>query len=112
MARKKTSKKPEAFSPDSFDGALIKNRKGLKKHDPGKSLRDTNKIIRALAQCLVEGDEEAFKEILNGHLEVVNKSKLAQNTGVPLRTIQSAISKQGNPSLKTICKIFRGLEAG
>lgn len=76
----------------------------LKKHDPEKSLKNLDKVGSALLESLIENDTEAFIEILDGYLQV-NRSRVAKNANMARSTIQQALSRKGNPTLKTLAKI-------
>jgi probable addiction module antidote protein len=105
MAKTKTSKKPKGLS--AGNPPIVKLKPGVKTTAwyPEKVIADPQRIIKALFQCLVDGDTEAFKEILQAHLEARNISKLAKDSGISRRTIYTALSKDGNPSLDTIAKL-------
>lgn len=105
MAKTKTSKKLKNLS--AGDVPIVKLKPGVKTTTwhPSKEIADPTKVIKALFQSLVDGDTEAFKEILQAHLEARNISKLAKESGISRRTIYAALSKGGNPSLDTIAKL-------
>jgi probable addiction module antidote protein len=105
MAKTKTSKKLKNSSGDDFP--LVKLKPGVKTTSwhPAKEMADPAKVIKALFDSLLDGDTEAFKEILQAHLEARNISKLAKESGISRRTIYAALSKGGNPSLDTIAKL-------
>jgi probable addiction module antidote protein len=105
MAKIKTSRKPRNSSVD--DTPIVKLKPEIKTTawHPSKEMADSQKVIRGLFQSLVDGDTNAFKEILQAHLEAINISKLAKESGISRRTIYAALSKEGNPSLDTIAKL-------
>jgi probable addiction module antidote protein len=72
-------------------------------------LRDQQLIFKALWQCLVEQDIEAFKEVLRGHIEAVNKKELAKRSKTSRRTIYRVLSREGNPTLKSVAKVIHAL---
>ena len=45
-----------------------------------------------------------FIEILDGYLQI-NRSRVAKQAHIARSTVQQALSKNGNPTLKTIAKI-------
>ena len=53
---------------------------------------------------------ESFKNILSTYMKVHNKQKIAQNMGISHNKLHTIISKKGNPSLKTIFKLFDAIE--
>lgn len=83
----------------------------LPRHDPLKNLSDPAFIAKALVQCILEGDEKSFKEILKSHYEAVNIKKGLKKVKLSERTFYNALSSKGNPSLRTVFKIFKGLAA-
>lgn len=77
--------------------------------DTNKELRNKAFISEALWQSLVLGDVEAFKEILKGYLEFMNKENMIKETGLSRRTLYRMLSPEGNPSLENISKIIHKL---
>lgn len=106
MLRKKILKKRvfslEELPPVHFDASRFKQT------DTESFYKDRDKVSRALFQCLAENDPVSFMEILNAYLRV-NKSHIAQETGLLRTTINAALS-QGNPTLKTLAKIVHQAE--
>ena len=87
----------------------LKNRKGIVEFNPNVRLQKPEVVAKALWQCLVENDIDAFKEILRSHLEVTNKNKLARKAGIPRRTLFRMLSPEGNPTLENLGKIIHQL---
>lgn len=103
MHKKKISKEPDFC----FDDMPISNlRKGadIKQHHPEKSFKNLDKVGAALLESLIENDTETFIEILDGYLQV-NRSRIAKKAHMARSTIQQALSRKGNPTLKTLAKI-------
>lgn len=107
MGKTKTSKKRGGFSIDDVPISKVKGK--TYRHDPTKELANAKKIALALAECILDGDEEAFNEILAAHLEAVDKTALAGKTGLSRQTIYKAM--KGNPTIKTVMHIVQGLKA-
>ncbi len=116
MAKKKTfgkrvrsSKKmdPIKVTPEIFR----KLKEKFPPHDPIKKISDPSFVAKALVDCLFEGDERSFKEILKWHYEAVNITKGLEKAKLSQRTFYNALSPKGNPSLKTVFKILKGLAA-
>lgn len=103
MDKKKTYKEPE-FCFDDMPILKLKKDAIIKIHRPEKTFKDLDKVGAALLECLIENDTEAFIEILDGYLQV-NKSRVAKKTNMSRSTIQQALSREGNPTLKTLAKI-------
>lgn len=111
MGKTKTSSKQKPFSLDMLPTKKLKPGAKVHKHDPRKNLGDPKLIAAALSDCLVDGDMEAFKEILKAHYEVVNTAKALKKAGLSKRTFHDALTPSGNPSLSTVMKMMQGLSA-
>ncbi|SCA63126.1 hypothetical protein SCG7109_AI_00190 [Chlamydiales bacterium SCGC AG-110-M15] len=82
----------------------VKDKTKLSSHDPDISFKDNKKVGSALLECLLENDTEGFIEILDTYLKV-NRSRVAKKAKLARSTVQQALSKTGNPTLKTLAKI-------
>lgn len=87
----------------------LKNRKGITDFNPDARLKNRELVAKALWECLVSNDIDAFKEILKSHLEVANKDDLAEKAGIPRRTLFRMLSPEGNPTLENLGKIIHEL---
>ena len=85
------------------------SRDQIVEFNPNIRLQKPEVVAKALWECLVENDIEAFKEILRSHLEVTNKDKLAKKAGIPRRTLFRMLSPEGNPTLENLGKIIHQL---
>lgn len=103
MLKKKTSKK-RGFSLEDMPTLEVKKGVKLAKHDSDRFFKDFDKVSKALLECLVENDTEAFIEILDAYLKV-NRTRVAKKAKISRSTVQQALSKKGNPTLKTIARI-------
>lgn len=110
MDKAKTSKKPKAFSIDQLKPTKLKAGVKTYAHDPRQNLVDREFIGHALLECMLEGDVEAFKEIVRAHYEAINTTQALKRAGLSKRTFYGALSKDGNPSLGTVMKIVAGLK--
>lgn len=108
MLKKKISKKHE-FSLNDMQTVNLKNRKGITDFNPDARLKNRELVAKALWECLVSNDVDAFKEILKSHLEVTNKDDLAEKAGIPRRTLFRMLSPEGNPTLENLGKIIHEL---
>lgn len=106
MHRKKTSKKQKPLSFD--DMPIAKLKPGIKTYrwNLAEEMSDPELTAKALFQCLIDGDPEAFKEIFSAHIEAKNVTQLAKKSKISRRTLYHALSKDGNPSLSTIAKLM------
>ncbi len=87
---------------------LIKSS-GITENDSASRLKDKHYVAQALIECLRDGDAEAFKEILRSYLDVINKSKFAEKTKIPERTLYRMVSEEGNPTLDNIARVVHAL---
>ncbi|MCX5922693.1 MAG: hypothetical protein NTX86_05205 [Candidatus Dependentiae bacterium] len=102
MHKKKTSKKQE-FSFKNMQETKI-SKKGLIPWNPEDDLMDHQKVGAALLECLIDNDTESFMEILDSYLRI-NRLQVSKNANMARSTVQLALSKSGNPTLKTLAKI-------
>jgi DNA-binding phage protein len=82
----------------------LNKKQNVQHHHPEKFFKDSDKVGAALFECLMENDTEAFIEILDSYLHV-NKMQIARKSDMSRSTVQQALSKKGNPTLKTIARI-------
>jgi DNA-binding phage protein len=73
-------------------------------HKPEFFFNSQANAAKALLQSLKNNDAETFLEILNAYLSV-NRAKVAKETGLSRTTVQNALSKKSNPTIRTIAKI-------
>lgn len=102
MSKKKTLKKHEftleELQPISVDESTLHDSKA------SEFFRNKNEVAKALLECLIDNDTEAYMEILDAYL-CVNRTQVAHKTKLTRATITQAFSKKGNPTLRTIAKI-------
>jgi len=103
MLKRKTFKK-RGFSLDDMPVLPVNKKNKLKKHDPKSFFKDFDKVGTALLESLIQNDTEAFIEILDAYLKV-NRTKIAKKNNLSRSTVQQALSKKGNPTLRTIARI-------
>ena len=108
MARKKTSRK-HAFSFEEMPAQRLKRATLVTDHDPKIVLRNRKFVISALTEALTDGDAQAFKEILAGHLEAVQKESFYQEAGLSRRTLYRMLAPSGNPTLKHIARVVKAI---
>lgn len=102
MDRTKTSKKLKKSPKKS----MVVNGVKLMAHDPSAIFQNHKKIKSALAEALIDGDKEAFIEILSGYVRAHNISEVCHRTGLSRTVVYEAIGDKANPSLDTLCKIM------
>jgi DNA-binding phage protein len=104
MLKKKTSKK-RGFSLEDLPTLQTNRKAKLQKHDAKSFFKDFDKVGIALFESLMQNDTQAFIEILDAYLKV-NRATVAKKARISRSTVQHALSKDGNPTLKTIARII------
>ena len=77
---------------------------GVEIYDPTKSLLDEGLISRAIWECLKEGDSEGVIEMIQIHLNAVNKTRAAKGADLPKTTLYHSF-KNKNPTIRTLAKL-------
>ena len=103
MTKKKTFKK-QKFSFADIPKYNIHDKEKLTIFNPDEFFENDKDVAQALFQCLLENDTETYMEILDSYLRV-NRTQVAQSADLSRSTVSLALSKKGNPTLKTIAKI-------
>lgn len=81
-----------------------KEKTGFTEYSPTKELLDETFIAKAIWECLKNNDAEGILEIIEAHLEVVNKVNAANKTALARSTMYNAL-KGKNPTIKTLAKL-------
>ena len=102
MDKTKTSKGRKKRAKKS----IVINGVELLHHDPSLIFKQHKEIKIALSEALMDGDKEAFVEILSGYVRAHNILEVCRRTGLSRTVVYEAISDNGNPSLDTLCKIM------
>jgi probable addiction module antidote protein len=68
------------------------------------------RVAMALAEALIEGDKEAFQEILEGYVKARQISKVVKEMKLSRAVIYEAMDKKKNPSLSSLCKIMKAFK--
>jgi probable addiction module antidote protein len=87
----------------------VKHGTPVTDHDPKAALGDRKFIIESLTEALMDGDAQAFKEILAAHLEVVQKESFYERAGLSRRTLYRMLAPGGNPTLENIARVVRAI---
>jgi probable addiction module antidote protein len=90
----------------SLKKSIVINGVRLSRHDPSAIFKNHKQIKMALSQALIQGDKEAFIEILEGYIRAHNILEVCRRTGLSRTVVYEAIAQGGNPSLDTLCKIM------
>jgi probable addiction module antidote protein len=85
---------------------IVKTKKAavLSKHKSADFFKSHEKVAIALLQSLEENDAGAYLEILDAYLKA-NRAKVARQADLSRTTVQKALSREGNPTIRTIAKI-------
>lgn len=83
---------------------VLKKFKNLYKIDPKEFFKNQDKITKALSEALLDGDKEAFQEIIMGYLGIINKEELARISKLPIATIRR-VAAGSNYNIETLLKI-------
>jgi len=108
MDKAKTSGK-RGFSFASMPKVSVKPSRAIREYDPSKRFKSPEAVLRALQDCLEQGDAGAFKEILGAYLEVINKDDFARQAGISRRTLFRMLSPDGNPTLDHLAKVVSAI---
>ena len=92
------------FNIKSMKPVFLKKNKNLYKNDPRDFFKNQNDVAKALSEALLEGDKEAFQEIIIGYLGIINKEELARISKLPIATIRR-VAAGSNYNIETLLKI-------
>jgi hypothetical protein len=74
---------------EDIEPIKVKSTKSLFRHNCESSFKfELESVAFTLSQSLLEGDFEAFHEIIAGYLAVVNKEELSRRSEIPIATIR------------------------
>lgn len=88
----------------NFKPLKLRTHKKLFKFDPKEFFRDQDAIALALSEALLQGDRDAFQEIIKSYLAVINKEELSRISKVPIATIRR-VAAGTNYNIETLLKI-------
>ena len=103
MHKKKISKK-RGFCFEDMPALGLNKKAKVTTHHPEEFFKTLSKVGAALIESLIANDTEAFITILDTYLHI-NRSNVAKKAKMARSTVQQALSKNGNPTLKTLAKI-------
>lgn len=72
--------------------------------DPSDFFRNQSLVGQSLAEAIIEGDIEAFQEIIGGYINSINEEELARISKLPIATIRRVASGT-NYNIETLMKI-------
>jgi DNA-binding phage protein len=82
----------------------LKKNAQVIEYSPTQELLDETFIAKAVWECLKNNDPEGVIEIIETHLEIINKAKNAQKNDLSRSTMYHAL-KGKNPTIKTLAKM-------
>ena len=80
----------------------LRRNTGIKEINPTEELLNEELISHALWECLKEGDDEGFKEVILAYVEACKKVQTAKKATVSRSTIYNL---KDNPTIKTVAKV-------
>jgi DNA-binding phage protein len=81
-----------------------KETPGFVDYSPTEQILDETFIAKAVWECLKNNDTDGILEIIEAHLEIVNKVNAAHKTELSRSTMYNAL-KGKNPTIKTLAKL-------
>src|ERR1700749_913017 len=100
MGKVTTSVKHKKYSGSTLKMKLKRNVHVIE-YSPTQELLDEEFIARAVWECLKNNDAEGVIEIIETHLEMINKAKISQEKDISRSTLYHAL-KSKNPTVKTL----------
>ena len=103
MGKTKISAKRRRSSVQTSKGRMkLRRNTGIKEINPTEELLNEELISHALWECLKEGDDEGFKEVILAYVEACKKAQTAKKAAVSRSTIYNL---KTNPTIKTVAKV-------
>jgi probable addiction module antidote protein len=110
MVNKKTSTKQKKLPKKSIKKIKIGGM-NFTEYSPTNDLATSPEtVVLALAEALIDGDKEAFQEILEGYVKARQISKVVKEMKISRAVIYEAMDKNKNPSLSSLCKIMKAFK--
>ena len=103
MVKRGTSQKRRKSS-EGTQKLQLRSDSELIEYSPTEELLDEQFIALALWECLKNNDPEGVVEIIQAHLETVNKQKRAKRVHLPRSTLYNTF-KSKNPTIRTLAKM-------
>lgn len=98
-------KKPLTSTRKMHKDLQLKEGTDVKEESATSKILDEKFIAQAVWECLKKNDPEGVLEIIQIHLDVVNKVKASQEACLSRATMYNAL-KGKNPTLKTLAKLI------
>lgn len=102
MAKKKTSLKLKESSKH-----LLTEWKFEPEH-----FQDKKAIAEVLVDCLLEGDSEAFQDVLIAYVRANSKTKISKESGLTRKTLYKLINGETNDvRISTVAALLKSMKA-
>jgi len=103
MSRHNTSKasKVKALKVDDL------NLEDFDEYESSIDLDNKTALLRALTQMFVQGDHDAFMELIELYIDHVGKRKISKEANIPEKTIYNFLDKKHKTSSENIFKIMK-----
>jgi DNA-binding phage protein len=75
---------------------------GITEINPTEELLNDKLISHALWECLKEGDDKGFEEVILAYVEACKKAQTAKKADVTRSTVYNL---KANPTIKTVAKV-------
>lgn len=102
--------KRNEFDPKSLRPLRLKKAARVTKDHSADFFNSPQLVANALAQAILDGDKEAFYEIICGYLAIVNKEELSRKSKVPIATIRR-MAAGTNFTIENMLKVTKELRA-
>ncbi len=103
MGKTKISAERRKSSLQTSKGKMrLKQNTGIKEINPTEELLNEELISRALWECLKDGDDKGFKEVILAYVEACKKAHTAKKAAVSRSTVYNL---KDNPTIKTVAKV-------
>jgi hypothetical protein len=86
----------------------IKKDKLFKNHSE-KIFQDLDSMAMAISFAIMDGDKEAFHDILSGYLSNINKEELARRSKIPIATIRR-MAQGANFNVDNMLKVTEAIK--
>ena len=103
MVKTKIFAKQRRSSAQTSKGRMkLRRNTGIQEINPTEELLNEELISHALWECLKEGDDEGFKEVILAYVEASKKAQTAKKAAVSRSTVYNL---KANPTIKTVAKV-------
>lgn len=98
----------KSFKEKSLKPIKISKTTKLFRVEPRDFFQNHKEVVASLSLALIEGDKEAFQEIISSYLSIINKEELSRLSKVPIATIRR-MAAGSNYNIETLLKITNAI---